>query len=231
MNRETYRLLENWMHSQMTDSAHDREHVYRVLYTALDLAEAEETVDMDVLTAACLLHDVGRKEQFADPTLCHAQVGGEKAYRFLVENGFSETFARHVKECIACHRFRKNNPPVSIEAKILFDADKLDVTGAIGIARTLLYSGQNSRPLYSVEPDGQIRDGAGDTEDSFFREYKFKLEKIYDRFYTVQGREEALKRREAAVTYYENLLREVRRSYAGRICLEEWLKGGSDGQV
>ena len=224
MKRETYALLENWMHACMTDSAHDREHVYRVLYTALDLAREEENVDMDVLIAACLLHDVGRQEQFADPSLCHAQVGGEKAYRFLTENGFEERFAQHVKDCIVSHRFRKSNPPESFEAKILFDADKLDVTGAIGVARTLQYSGQTTRQLYSLGPDGQISDSTGDTEESFFREYKFKLEKIYDRFYTKRGREEAQLRKAAAVSYYENLLQEVRRSYAGRAGLEDLLE-------
>ena len=224
MNRETYNLLENWMHCCMTDSAHDREHVYRVLYSALDIAQAETDVDMDVLIAACLLHDVGRQEQFADPSLCHAQVGARKAYDFLKEHGFAETFAQNVQHCILAHRFRKSNPPQSIEAKILFDADKLDVTGAIGIARTLMYSGQNLRPLYSVSDAGEISDGAGDGVDSFFREYKFKLEKIYDRFYTVRGREEALRRKEAAVSYYESLLREVRRSYAGRSCLDDMIE-------
>jgi len=224
MNGKTYRLMENWMHSCMTDSAHDREHVYRVLYAALNLARGEENVNYEVLIAACLLHDVGRREQFGNPAMCHARVGGEKAYRFLLDNGFEEAFARQVKDCIVSHRFRKSNPPESIEAKILFDADKLDVTGAIGIARTLLYSGENGRPLYTLSADGEISGGEGDSEDSFFREYKFKLEKIYDRFYTIRGREEALKRKEAAVSYYENLLREVRSSYAGRELLAEILE-------
>jgi len=40
--------------------------------------------------------------------------------------GFSEDFAAHVRACIRTHRFRRNDPPASIEAKILFDADKLD---------------------------------------------------------------------------------------------------------
>lgn len=229
MTQDRYLLLETWMHSCMVDSAHDREHVYRVLYTALDIGAGEEYVNWDVLITACLLHDVGRQEQFADPALCHAQVGGEKAYRFLLEQGFEEAFARHVRDCIVSHRFRKSNPPESIEAKILFDADKLDVTGAIGIARTLLYSGQHGRPLYSVTEQGRICDGEGDPEDTFFREYKFKLEKIYSRFYTARGREEALRRKAAAVSYYENLLCEVRRSYGGRPFLEQWLKGGTNG--
>ena len=89
MKHKDYLKLEEYMHRCMADSAHDREHVYRVLYSALMLAEAEHP-DYDVLIAACLLHDIGRQEQFADPTLCHAQVGGEKAYRFLRKEGFPE---------------------------------------------------------------------------------------------------------------------------------------------
>lgn len=224
MTKEIYQLLENYMLSCMDVAGHDPEHVYRVLYNALQIEKNTAGVDTDILIAACLLHDIGRKEQSENPALCHALVGGEKAYRFLLDNGFEEAFARQVKACIVSHRFRKGNPPESIEAKILFDADKLDVTGAIGIARTLLYSGENGRPLYSPAADGGISGGEGDSEDSFFREYKFKLEKIYDRFYTTRGREEALKRKEAAVSYYENLLREVRSSYEGRLQMEELLK-------
>ena len=74
----------------MQDSAHDREHVYRVLYTALDIAAHEPGADADVLIAACLLHDVGRAEQFRDPQADHAQVGAEKALRFLRDEGWGE---------------------------------------------------------------------------------------------------------------------------------------------
>ena len=187
MNRETYRRLEGYMLSCMEDSAHDKEHIYRVLYNALTIAAEEPAADTDVLVCACLLHDVGRAAQFADPSVCHARAGGEKAYRFLTENGFAEEFARHVQACITTHRFRRETPPESIEAKILFDADKLDVTGALGVARTLLYQGEVGDPLYTLRPDGGVSDGTEDARPSFFREYKFKLEKLYDCFYTQKG--------------------------------------------
>ena len=64
MTKDNYTLLENYMLSCMEDSAHAKEHIYRVLYTALDIAGTEEAVDMDVLISACLLHDFGRREQF-----------------------------------------------------------------------------------------------------------------------------------------------------------------------
>ncbi len=163
MDKRTYSLIEDYMLSCMKDSAHDKEHIYRVLYNALEIARAvteagsgqeeqaqgqktgggeqaqgrkngeegqtpDTSVNYDILIAACLLHDIGRGEQYKNPSVCHAAVGGEMAYRFLTEKGFDKAFAEQVKQCICTHRYRKGNPPQSIEAKILFDADKLDAS-------------------------------------------------------------------------------------------------------
>ena len=227
MKQTTYALLEDYMCNCMADSAHDKEHVYRVLYSALQIAREEEHVDYDVLIAACLLHDIGRREQFDNSALCHAQVGAEKAVHFLREHGFEEDFIQKVCHCIRTHRFRKATPPETVEAKILFDADKLDATGAIGVARTLMYKADMEEPLYRLLPDGSISDGTEDIGSSFFREYKFKLEKLYDRFYTHAGSRMAQSRRQIAAAYYEALYREVSDGYdQGRAalerCLEEW---------
>ncbi len=222
MDGKTYSLIENYMASCMDDSAHDKEHIYRVLYNALDIAETESRVDQDILITACLLHDIGRGEQLRNPNVCHALAGGDMAYKFLTENGFGADFAENVRHCIRAHRFRKSEPPQSMEAKILFDADKLDVSGAVGIARTLIYRGTVGEPIYSVLSDGTVSDGTDDTESSFFKEYKFKLEKLYDKFYTQRGWELAKNRRKHAVEFYGNLLGEVRESYEkGRERLSE----------
>ena len=213
MTTEIFKKLENYMLECMKDSAHDKEHVYRVLYSALDIAEYEKDVDFDVLISACLLHDIAREEQNKNPSLCHAEVGAEKAYGFLIENNFEIDFAEKVKHCIGTHRFRKNNIPESVEAKILFDADKIDVAGTLGIARTLVYQGAMCEPLYSVKSDGKVSDGSNDESPSFFQEYKYKLEKIYSRFYTERGKEIAEERRKTAVSFYNDMLREVSTTY------------------
>ena len=220
MTQETYKTIESYMNSCMGDSAHDSEHVYRVLYNALEIAKDEADVDYDILITACLLHDIGRMEQIADPTLCHATVGSEKAYHFLLELGMDAAFTQQVRHCIQTHRFRKNLQPQTTEAKILFDADKLDVTGAIGIARTLLYQGTLTEPLYRHLPDGSISDGTHDIGHSFLREYKFKLEKLYDRFYTAKGAALAKERKAIAAAFYENIYKEIRDGYtAGQAAL------------
>lgn len=216
MTQKAFDLLEGHMLACMGDSAHDAEHVRRVLFLALEIAAAEPAADRDVLIAACLLHDIGREEQFRDPSLCHARVGAEKAYRFLVSQGFPEPFAAHVRDCVRTHRFRSGDPPATIEAKILFDADKLDVTGAIGMARTFFYAAQVGQPLYTLLPDGTVSDGTAEEPEgchSVLREYKFKLEKIYDRFLTLRGEEMARRRQAAMVSIYESILAETREPY------------------
>ncbi len=222
MEKAVYALIEGYMLRCMADSAHDKEHVYRVLSNALVIAQGEE-IDADVLIAACLLHDIGRPDQIKAPSLCHAAVGSRKAYEFLLENGFSEAFSQSVCDCIRTHRFRKSDQPQSMEAKILFDADKMDVVGAIGIARTLVYKGTVTEPLYTRLPDGSVSDGSGEEAPSFFREYHYKLKKLYDRFYTAKGRQLALERREAAESFYEDLLREVSR-FDYRKQIEDYLQ-------
>lgn len=212
MDKAAYLAIEAYMASCTEDSAHDKEHIYRVLNNALVIAEGEENVDYDILITSCLLHDVGRMDQMNDPKLCHAVVGSEKAKKFLLSQGYPETFAETVADCIRTHRFRKNAPPQTLEAKILFDADKLDVVGAMGIARTLAYQGALGAPLYTRLSDGSVSDGTGDVPYSFFREYKFKLENLYERFYTQKGRELALRRRPAAEAFYNSLYNEVTES-------------------
>ena len=215
MTHTEYNEIEKYMLSQMHDSAHDQHHVYRVLYAAIDIAKGMESIDMDVLLAACLLHDIGRESQFADlDNICHAQIGGEMAYEFLLSRQWSTQEALHVKECISTHRYRGDNAPKSTEAKILFDADKLDASGAIGIVRTLIYEGQVMEPLYIISEDGDIIvDGGGAEISSFFQEYNYKLKNVYGSFFTEQAREIALNRQKTAVDFYNGLFNEISQSY------------------
>lgn len=213
MTRETYQLIESYMLECMDpkDSAHGAEHVYRVLYTALDIAAHMENVNTDVLICACLLHDIGRKSQANDPSVCHAAAGAEMAKAFLLEHDFAEDFADHVAACILSHRYRKGISCDSIEAKILFDSDKLDVSGAVGIARTLYYGAQFGEPLYSRDENGEILDGKERIgAHSFLHEYNFKLKKVYDGFHTARAAEIASNRRQISEDFYKAILSESR---------------------
>ena len=214
MTKKEYAAIEAYMLSQMKDSTHDKYHIYRVLNAACDISNhVDLAVDMDVLIAACLLHDIGRPKQAADPKLCHAKVGSEMAYEFLLFQKWELQKVLHVKDCIATHRFRRNNLPQSIEAKILFDADKLDICGAMGIARTLTYSGQFLYPIYVLDENSNvITKREGDHTPSFFQEYNYKLN-IYNSFFTEYAKEVASKRKQAATDFYNSLLSEITFNY------------------
>ena len=91
-----------------------------------------------------------------------------------------------------------------------FDADKIDVCGATGIARTLLYQGHHGGALYAQSADGSLSDGTGEKGETFFGEYKRKLENIGERLFTARARELAAQRRSAALAfYYQSMLAEV----------------------
>ena len=87
------------------------------------------------------------------------------------------------------------------------------MTGAVGIARTLLYAGHVGEPLYSLNAAGVVSDGTGDETPSFFQEYKFKLETLYSSFYTRRGRQLAAQRQQAAISFYESMYQEVQEAY------------------
>ena len=80
-----------------TDMAHDPQHIYRVLKIAMDIADSEPTADRNLLAVACLLHDIGRPAQHGDPSLCHAEVGGDMAYDFLIQEGVGPDAAEAVR--------------------------------------------------------------------------------------------------------------------------------------
>lgn len=233
MERGQYDLLDAYMRKCMRDAdgAHDCEHVYRVLGVALDIAATEAQADVDVVIAACLLHDIARRDQLRDKHVCHAERGAEKAEKFLKKNGFDEGFARRVADCVRTHRFRKGDAPQSIEAKILYDADKIDVCGATGIARTLLYQGSSNGALYATRPDGSLADGLGEKGETFFGEYKRKLEGIYSRLFTARARAIARERQAAAQAFYKSMLAEVYASREkGRELLHACLTNGASPQ-
>ncbi|MBQ3223782.1 MAG: HD domain-containing protein [Clostridia bacterium] len=195
------------MLEKMSDSAHDREHVHRVMRMCERIAAQYPEADTDILYAAACLHDIGREAQFRDPSVDHALFGAEMAYEYLLSIGWEETRAAHVRACIRTHRYRGSEQPATIEARILFDSDKLDVLGALGVARTLLYGGKVGSPLYEPE---ELDDESYRCEESFLTEYKRKLRYASARLYTDYAKRIALERDRTMEAFVAALLREAK---------------------
>jgi uncharacterized protein len=197
---------------QGTDAAHDFEHVLRVLRLAERIGAAEGA-DMEVLRAAALLHDVARAAEHAGGP-CHAQAGAERAREIL--RGHDAARVEAVARAIASHRFRSGEPPESLEARILFDADKLDAMGAIGIARAYALAGAMGQRLWAEVPGEYLARSRGDSRTDFaadghtpVHEYVFKLARLKDTLFTATARRLAEGRDAFMAEFFRRLASEV----------------------
>lgn len=196
------------------DPVHDFGHVYRV-YLMAERLGVTEGADLEILRAAALLHDVRGSAPGGEENgrLEHHIASAEFAGEVLTERGWPEEKIRAVQHCIRAHRFRsRDEAPESLEAKVLFDADKLDVLGAIGAARTIAYAALNGEPIYA-EPSQQFLE-TGQAEDgephSSYHEFLFKLRHVKDRLLTNSGKKLAEARHHYLCDFYNQLQAEVR---------------------
>lgn len=192
------------------DSAHDFDHILRVLAMAEKIARAEGA-DVAVVRAAALLHDIARADEDRGAQIDHADASADQARVLLMKQGASAEFAERVAGAIRAHRFRGNKQPESLEGQVLFDADKLDSIGAIGVARAFSIAGSLNQRLYadSDETAMATRD-QHNSDHSPVAEYRIKLSKLRERFHTPTARAIAEARHEFMVEFFERLAAEVR---------------------
>ncbi len=187
---------------------HDWDHTERVLRLCMHIGD-KENADMEILKYAAILHDIGRKyESDSKGKICHAEKGAEMAKEILEKHGFDEEKIKKIIHCIETHRFRGNKIPVSKEAKVLFDADKLDSIGAIGIGRTFLFAGQHGGRLYNNKNEMEKAEEYSE-EDTALREFSVKLRMVKDKMQTEEGKRLAKERHDFMVDFFERLDKEV----------------------
>ncbi len=192
------------------ESAHDFDHVLRVLAIAERLA-IQENANLEVIRAAALLHDIARADEDRLPGSDHAQIGADRARRILLDRGATISLANAVADTIAAHRFRSDRRPETLEAKILFDADKLDSIGAIGIARAYAVSGALNQRLYGpVSSDAVATRDQRNSHHSAVAEFAVKLSKVRELMYTETARQIAEERHQYMVEFFRRLEQEVR---------------------
>lgn len=187
--------------------SHDWDHTQRVYNLCMHIGKAEGA-DLEVLEMAAYLHDVGRSHEDASKGgICHAQKGAEIARELLAAYPISDEQRANIIHAIRSHRFRGNHQPETLEAKVLFDADKLDAIGAVGIGRAFLFAGEVGAKLYN--PCIQLEDTRPYTEeDTGYREYKLKLSKIKDRMLTEEGRRLAEERHAFMEMFFKRFTQE-----------------------
>ena len=188
---------------------HDWEHTNRVIHNARVLASKEEGVDNKVIELGALLHDIARADELAiKGKLCHAKRGAEIAGEILKDAGFDKVMSEKVVKCVRRHRFRGNQMPVSIEEKIVYDADKLDSVGAVGIGRSFLFAGREGAKLHNTEKEA-LSSSSYSINDTAYREYLVKQRNIPAKMQTVTGKAIAQKRVKFMKVFFDKLDEEV----------------------
>jgi len=191
------------------DLAHDFEHVLRVLNLALKIAEKEAT-DLEIVYVAALLHDSrgatpgGEGGERMGHHLASARFAGE----VLKQASWQQERIEAVQHCIRAHRYRNDGEhPQSLEAKCVFDADKLDVLGAVGVARTIAYATHAGQPFYAKPSEQFLKTGKRLPEEphSAYHEYLFKLRHVKDRLFTLTGKQVAAQRDEILHKFFKQL--------------------------
>lgn len=188
--------------------SHGPDHTERVYFMALAIGR-ELNARLDILAAASLLHDIGRKEETESRgKICHAKKSAELAGEILHKLRFPPEDVQSVQHCIKTHRFRGADKPQSLEARILFDADKLDSIGAVGIGRAFLFAGQIGSKLHDAEIDHDTT-LAYSNEDTAYREFQVKMSRVKDQMLTEPGQKLARQRHRFMEIFFDELNREI----------------------
>ena len=206
---EKLRQLADPYHDGM-GGCHGPDHTERVHKTALHIGRLMGA-RLNVLSAAALLHDIGRRYETREQgKICHAEKGAELAREILAKLDFAPALIDEIAHCIEAHRYRGDKIPKTLAAKILYDADKLDSIGAVGIGRAFLFAGQTGARLHNESDVDILACKPYSKEDTAYREFKFKMSKIKDRMLTPEGKRLAEERHDFMEVYFERLERETK---------------------
>ncbi len=186
-------------------SHHSRSHVERVYNLGQRIAEREDG-DLDVVKASALLHDVARSMEDEGRIKDHASESARVAKRILKQVEFPEDKSEKVVGCIRAHRFRDNMKADNLEARILQDADRLDIIGAVGIARVFARGGWQNMPIHDPSiPPKEKYDGQSLTSVNHMLE---KILKVKATLNTDTAKEMAEERHRFVEEFLERFLKE-----------------------
>jgi len=202
------------------DWAHGKSHIERVLRTAVEIGK-REGADLAIIELSAILHDIfANEEKRSNVEGFRHEIEASKEARNILKNlGLTDRTVDAVCHCIESHRKRTGRiQPQTIEAKCLFDADKLDFIGAIGIVRSAYISLDLGQEFYKEEvieayerkntrPNGTIIDYA---QHSSNLEYELSLKEVAKRMYTETGRKLAEERSAFMDEFYNRLGKELK---------------------
>lgn len=204
---------------QKASGCHDWTHVERVRTLALKICKKEKA-DLGILELAALLHDIHKPEEMKSKgKFCHAEKGAETARKILKKYGVGDNAIKKVAHCIISHRTKNNYTPEILEAKILYDADRLDGIGAIGIARDFQFAGfiaahlAKPKLLYTGREKQLVKSGRKydyTPDDTAILEYEKEIKYIKNKLLTKEGKRIGKERHNYMKKFFERFWKEVK---------------------
>lgn len=216
--------LRNWLleladetmkQEESGDAAHDYDHLVRVMALA-DTIQAREGGDLPTIWAAVAFHDIGQERERRHGG-DHALIGAEMAADMLSRTIFPQQAIPAVQLAIREHRMTGGKIPTTLEGRVLYDADKIDSLGAIGIGRLFCITGRYNQKVYSslpndiVEPVDPlvVRQLRRRPDYSPAIEFQLLFGNLPERMTTATGKELALERYTYMKEFFQRLRQEV----------------------
>ncbi|MEB6569794.1 HD domain-containing protein [Staphylococcus auricularis] len=193
-------------------TGHDLTHIQRVEKIAVKLAEAEQVDDeeQEIILAAVYLHDT-----IDDKVVADVDSALEEVKALLKEAGASNENQQQIMDIILNMSYAKNiEQPKALKhlGQIVQDADRIDASGVIGIARAFYYGGTKGHPLYDETTPRSLDELNEDNyrdSVSVVNHFHEKLLHLEGTMNTNMGKHIAAERTETMRTFLKTLNEEI----------------------
>jgi uncharacterized protein len=193
----------------LDDPAHGWEHVDRVYKLALQIAE-QEGADRFIVGMAALMHDLGRTAG-QHTAGHHADISVTLASELLASHTLPAHMQEAILHAIAAHSYSRGVEPLTLEARVVRDADRLDALGAIGILRWAITGAvRRTSQTRSYHPTDPFAKKHTPDDHTYMLDHFFaKLLKLSETMTTQTGRALAEQRTTFMYSYLDELKKEL----------------------
>ncbi|MCD9570416.1 HD domain-containing protein [Pseudomonas protegens] len=190
-----------------TDGSHDLSHIHRVWMNVRRLQD-KEGGDLEALLAATLLHDCVAVEKNSPLRSQASTLSANKAASILQRMGWPAPRIELVAHAVQAHSFSAGVEPLTLEARILQDSDRLDAIGMIGVARCFYIAGRMGSALYDMT--NPTASGRPYQDKRFTIEhFHTKLLSLASGFQTVEGARLAAVRHARLKDFLDGFMEEI----------------------
>lgn len=183
-------FAKNW-HTHNQDG-HGFDHVFRVYKLAQSILSDYPMADQEIVLASALLHDTYDEKLVDDVPAAKQQVAA-----FLTSISFQEqtTVFDIIDNLSFSSQLEGTAKPLTLNGKIVQDADRLDAIGAFGIARTIQYGVSRKRELY----DPEIHPQSYKTKAAYHAANTTTINHFYEKLFKISSTLHTAKAKQLAV--------------------------------